>query len=356
MASHSWDDLYKTIRKGALPPAVYLFGLEEPLKDEAVQELLDRALDPGLRDFNLDIRSAGSLDPEDVVTLLTTLPMMADRRVVIIRDVESWHKRAKAKQAVLDCLDQPSPETLVILIQGAGDPEKAKSNDPDPDLARRTYAVNCDRLPFDRAARWLVKEAEKVGLVLAPDSVAHLVKALDAELGPLRAELGKLAGLAGSEPLTVEQVSAMLGIRHGETVPDWCEAVMDGHTGNAAAMLPHLLGQSGASGVKLVISLGQALVGTALARALRDEGKRGRALESAVFDTLKRLRLWGIDYRTSANQWSRWSEDWTLPRLQMGIQAAIDTDTALKATTLSDEAGLVTDLVMRLALPMQEAA
>lgn len=356
MASHSWDDLYKTIRKGALPPAVYLYGLEEPLKDEALQEILDQALDPGLRDFNLDIRSASTLDPEDVATLLTTLPMMADRRVVIIRDVESWNKRAKAKQAVLDCLEKPSPETILVLVQAAGSPDKPKSNDPDPDLAKRAYTVNCDRLPPDRAARWLVKEAEKVGLLLAPQAVTHLVKALDAELGPLRAELGKLAGLAGSEPLTVDQVSAMLGIRHGETVPDWCEAVMDGHTGKAAAMLGPLLEQSGNSGVKLVTVLGQTLVGTALARALRDDGKRGRALESGVFDTLKRLRLWGIDYRTASSQWSRWSADWTLPRLQAAIEAAIDTDTALKATTLSDEAGLVTDLVMRLASPMQEAA
>ncbi|MCL4865584.1 MAG: DNA polymerase III subunit delta [Gemmatimonadales bacterium] len=356
MAAHSWDDPYKTLRKGTLPAAIYLYGAEDPLKDDALDEILDRALDPGLRDFNLDTRSASSLDPEDVVTLLTTLPMMADRRVVIIRDVESWNKRAKAKSVVLDCLDRPSPETLVVLIQGAGDPEKAKANDPDADLAKRAYAVDCGRLPADRAARWLVKEAEKAGLALAPDAVTHLVKALDAELGPLRAELGKLAGLAGGEPLTVDQVSAMLGIRRGETVPDWCEAVMDGHTGRAAAMLPHLLGQSGNSGVRLVITLGQLLVGTALARALRDEGKRGRTLESAVFDALKRSRMWGFDYRTAASQWSRWSEAWTMPRLQAGIQAAIETDMALKATTLSDEAGLVADLVMRLALPMQEAA
>ncbi len=356
MAAHSWDDLYKTIRKGTLPPAVYLYGPEEPLKDEALQALLDLALDPGLRDFNLDTRSAASLDPDEVATLLTTLPMMADRRVVIIRDVESWNKRAKAKQAVLDALEKPSPETLVVLVQGAGSADKAKSNDPDPDLAKRTWAVNCDRLPADRAARWLAKEAEKLGLALAPETVTHLVKALDAELGPLRAELGKLSGLAGPEPLSIEQVSAMLGIRHGETVPDWCEAVMDGHSGRAATMLPPLLGQSGNSGVKLVIALGQALIGTALARAHRDDGKRGRALESAVFDTLRQLRLWGLDYRTAASQWSRWSEDWTMPRLRRAIQAAIETDMALKATTLSDETGIVADLVMRLATPMQEAA
>jgi len=350
MPSHSWDDLYKLIRKGTIPAAVYLHGSEDPLKDEAIQELLDRVLDPGLRDFNLDVRSAASLDTGDVATLLTTLPMMADRRVVIIRDVEAWTKRAKAKQAVLQGLEKPAPETLLILVQGAGEDE------PDADLARHAWSVDCGRLPPERAGKWLVKEAAKVGVSLAPAAVDHLVRALDASLGDLRAEVGKLAGLAGPEPLDVDQVSRLLGVRHGETIHDWRDAVMGGDAGRAALILPSLLAQPGVSGVKLVTLLGQALVGTALAAAHRQEGRRGRALEGAVLDSLKRTRVWGLDYREAAAQWCRWSERWTADRARAAIAAARDTDQALKDTTVSDEAGLLVDLVMRLALPLREAA
>lgn len=356
MPSHSWDDLYKAIRKGPLPAAVYLYGLEDPLKDDAVKELLDKALDKGLRDFNLDTRSASSLQPDDVATLLTTLPMMADRRVVIIRDVEAWNKKARAKQAVLDCLAKPSPETLLILVQNAGDPEKPKDNDPDPDLARHSYTVNCDRLPFDRAVKWVSRRAEEMGLAVAADALDHMVKVWECELGPLRSELEKLAGLAGGEPLTLEQVSASLGVRQGETVPDWRDAVMNGDTGQAVTMLPALLGQSGVTGVRLVTTLGTTLVGTAMARGLCDEGKRGRTLESAVFDGLKRARLWGIDYKATAAAWSRWAERWTAPRLQDAIRATIEADMALKDTTISNPTGILADLVMRLADPRKAAA
>lgn len=350
MPSRSWDDLYKAIRKGDLPVAVYLHGTEDPLKDEAIAELLDRALDPSLRDFNLDIRSAASLDPDDVATLLTTLPMMADRRVVIIRDVEAWTKRAKARQAVLRELASPAPETLLILVQGPG--EEA----PDAELARMAWTVNCERLPPERAARWLVKEAERVGLVLAPAAVEHLVKVLEADLGALRGEVGKLAGLAGGDPLSVEQVSQLLGVRHGETQQDWRDLVLNGEAGRAATLLPNLLAQPGISGVKLVTLVGQALVGTAMARALLDGGKRGRALESAVFDALRRARLWGLDYRTTASQWSGWAARWPAPALREAIAAALDADQALKTTTFSNDAGILTDLVMRLAEPLVEAA
>jgi DNA polymerase-3 subunit delta len=359
MRAHSWDDLYKTLRKGTLPPAVYLFGTEDPLKDEALQELLDRALDPGLRDFNLDSRSAASLDPDDVHTLLTTLPMMADRRVVVIRDVESWNKRARGKQAVLSWLARPTPETLLILIEAAPDPAKEKPAAADAELAQHAYAVNCERLPPDRAVRWVVKEAGKLGIELAPDAVEHMVTVWNAELGPLRSELGKLAGVAGltgGEPVSLERVSRFLGVRRGETLSDWRDAVMDGNAGRAATMLPRLLEQPGMSGVKLLNALGQALVGTALARALRDDGKRGRTLESAVFESLRRARLWGIDYRSTAAAWSRWSEGWTAERLRAGIAAATAADQALKETTISGDAGILTDLVLHLAPPARAAA
>lgn len=348
MPSHSWDDLYKTTRKGTLPAAIYLHGTEEPLKDEAVRALLEQALDPGLRDFNLDTRSAATLDADDVHTLLTTLPMMADRRVVIIRDVESWQKRAKGRQAVLRGLERPAPETLLILVQGAGD--------PDDELVRRSYAVDCARLPPDRAMAWVRRQAEQLGLALAPDAMEHMVKVWDAELGPLQAELAKLSGLAGGETITLERAVQFLGVRHGETLPDWRDAVMNGETGRAATMLPRLLEQSGVSGVKLLTLLGQALVGTALARALRDEGKRGRALESALFDAMRRLRLWGLDYRSTAAAWSRWSEGWTSPRLRQALAEATEADQALKQTTVSGEGGILTGLVLRLAERRQAAA
>ncbi|HET7471364.1 MAG TPA: hypothetical protein VFJ81_16900, partial [Gemmatimonadales bacterium] len=81
MPAQTYDALLRSLAKGELAPVYYLHGPEDILKDEAVEAILDRALEPGLRDFNFDQRSAGQLDPEAIFTLCTTLPMMATRRV-----------------------------------------------------------------------------------------------------------------------------------------------------------------------------------------------------------------------------------------------------------------------------------
>ena len=66
MPAHSLDVFLRSLPKGELAPVYYLHGPEDILKDEAIQAILNRALDPGLRDFNFDQRSAGQLDPEAI--------------------------------------------------------------------------------------------------------------------------------------------------------------------------------------------------------------------------------------------------------------------------------------------------
>ena len=131
-----FDAFSKQIKAGEIPPAIYLWGEEDVLKDEAVRAVLEHVVDPGLRDFNYDVRSAAQLDPDAVEALCTTLPMMADRRLVVIRDIEAWSKRARAKSAVVRYLEHPAPETVLILVQGAPPgrrPERSRCRPRPPD-------------------------------------------------------------------------------------------------------------------------------------------------------------------------------------------------------------------------------
>src|SRR5262245_45619185 len=150
MATATFDSFFKALRKGEVPAALYLHGPEEVLKEEALRELLERNVDAGLRDLKVDQRSAGTITPWEVDYLCNTVPMMADRRVVIIRDVEAWNRRAKAKAEVLRYLERPVPTTVLVLIQGGSD------DAADPELAKKALAVAAEPLPHDRAKKWLL--------------------------------------------------------------------------------------------------------------------------------------------------------------------------------------------------------
>jgi DNA polymerase III subunit delta len=357
MPKQTFDAFSRLVKSGEIPPAVYLYGEEDVLKDEAVRALLDRLLDPGLRDFNVDQRSAGQLDPESVETLCNTLPMMAERRVVIIREVEAWNKRARGKAALLRYLEKPAPETVVVLVQAAAPREDDRDkNEPDADLARLTCAVEVGRYAPKLAEKWLLKRAAEREITFEPDALEHFARVIDGDLGLARSELDKLAGLGAGAPVTLGQVTALLGVRHGETPADWGDAVLHDETARAARVLPHLLAQPGVSGVGLVTLLGAQLIGLGLARVQFDRGARGGALQRAVFDAILRVRPPRLDYKAAAERWSRLAERWPLSRVDAALAAALRADRRLKETSLSDDRGVLVDLVMQLAQATAGAA
>lgn len=351
MPSRTFDTLLRSLRRGEVAPAYYLHGPEDLLKDEAVRAVLDRALDPGLRDFNLDQRSAAQLDPEELYSLCRTPPMMAERRVVVVREVEAWKRKTKARGVAVHYLEKPSAETVLLLVQSAGDDKE------DKELARLTVAVACEPLTPDRSSRWVLHRAKSIGVVVEAEAAEHLVRAVGTSLAPLASELEKLASSSDGSPITADKVAQLVGVRHGETIFDWRDAVFDGSPGRAAQLLGPVLGQSGVSGVRLLTLLGTTLVALAGVRAAYDRNVRGARLEDTGFQLLRGTRLYGLlSWGEEARRWARWAPTWPADRIADALRAAVSADAALKATTISDERGVLMDLVLRMAAPEAEVA
>jgi DNA polymerase-3 subunit delta len=345
MAAHSLDTLLRSLKKGDLAPVYYFYGPEDVLKDEAVRTILELALEPGMREFNLDQRSAGQLDPEEVYSLCNTLPMLADRRVVVLREVEAWRRKTRGREEFLRYLQHPSQSTLVILVQGSTE------DGEDKELSQHSYSVRFEALSPSLAVKWVLRQAGRLGVNLEAAAAEHLVRAVGADLGALSSELGKLASLPADLPVTLEQVGSLVGVRHGETPLDWRSAIIQEQTGQAVSLLPIVLAQPGMSGVKLVTALGTSLIGLALTRSSYDKGLRGHALDDAVFKALLRNRPGGLlGYKEEIARWTAVVARWPAARLRAALRAALEADQALKNTTVSDERGVLTDLVLQLGV------
>jgi DNA polymerase-3 subunit delta len=351
MPSETFDSVLRSLKRGGIAPAYYLHGPADLLKDELVRGVVDQVLDPGLRDFNLDQRSAAQLDPEEIYSLCRTPPMMADRRVVVLREVEAWKRKTKSRSVALDYLAKPSPETVLLLVQGAGEEKE------DKDLARLAVAVACAPLSPERAARWVLHRAKGLDVTVEPDAAEHLVRAVGTDLGALASELEKLASAAAGTAITAGRVAELVGVRHGETMYDWRDAVFDGDAGRAARLLGPVLGQAGVTGVRLLTILGATLMGLGVVRAAYDRNVRGRQLEDVAFQLQKRVRVYYLlSWAEEARRWARWSPDWTPGRIRAALRAAVAADLALKSTMISDERGVLTDLVLRIGTPAVGAA
>src|SRR3982750_3560966 len=88
--------LRTALKDRTFAPAYYFYGEDDYLKNEELRRVIDAAVDPATRDFNFETLRGTDLDAETLGSIVGTPPMMAERRVVVIRDVHALKKDARA--------------------------------------------------------------------------------------------------------------------------------------------------------------------------------------------------------------------------------------------------------------------
>lgn len=324
----------KSLQRGEFERVYYFHGDDDFLKEQSVRELVAAAVDPSTRDFNLDIRAAAELDAETLGSLVGTPPMMAERRVVVVRDVAALRKDARV--ALDRYLKEPAPDVMLILVAPAG--EKAKV---DKALEARAATVEFAPLTGDRVPRWITHHVETVlGATITPEAAELLQQATGNELGALAAELDKLASYAGGGTIDEAAVGDVVGVRRGETLGDFLDRIAARDAAGALALLPHILAQPKTSAVSIVMALTTQMlaIGWGITRSRADYFellKSGKAFP---------MRPWG----EAARAWSAAERHWDDAAIDASLDALLAADIALKETRLSSDTQLLTNLVLAL--------
>jgi DNA polymerase-3 subunit delta len=246
------------------------------------------------------------------------------------------------------------PETVLVLIQSA--PRDDKDGKTDADLAKLTATVAFQPLPPERLRRWILHHAAREGLTLDDEGAELLRAAVGDDLAQIAAEITKLRSAVGAGSASADDVADLVGVRRGETVHEFVDAVTARRFGRAAEMVPHLLNAPGTSGVRLVSSLATALTGVALARALLDQGTAARSLSSQLFGAMQSARPMGLrKWGEEADRWARDAAQWTGEDCERALAELLRADRRLKAAAIGGEAEIVTDAILAIAGAAQAA-
>jgi len=329
--------LRAAIQDKQFAPAYYLYGEDEFLKEEAVRHLLDAAVDASTRDFNLDQRKGADLDAASLASLLAMPPMMAERRVVVVRDVSGLRKDARA--ALERHLQSPSPDILVVLTA----PADSKS---DKGLGELAVAVDCAPLTGAQVPKWIVSRAEKtLKTSITPGAVELLQDAVGSDLAQLAVELDKLASYAGASPIDEDAVAAVVGIRRDETPAQLLDAVAMRDATRALALLPGVMQQPKVAAVPLVMALTTQMLALAIgaARAIppaRQSGEYFTLLRSGSSNLT--LRAWG----EAVSAWTRAHAKWSRADLDHALEVLLTADVAIKQSRVSSEEQVLASAIL----------
>ena len=343
-------ELRRGIQQRTFERAYYFYGDDEYLKDEMLRQVVDAAVDPATRDFNLDVRRGTEIDAESLLSLLSTPPMMADRRVVVLKDAHALKKDARA--ALDRYLTAPSADVIAVLVTPAG----VKAN---ASLITHALAVAFEPLTGDRVPKWVVHHVTTVlKTTITPQAVDLLISAVGNDLPQLAAELDKLASYANGVPIDEDAVGDIVGVRRGETLGDLLDRVLDHDAPGALALVDHVLAQPKTTAVSVVMALTTQMMALGWARAARDRGYPAVGIERELFNVLKESgALTGRPWGEAVSAWSKAVAHWKMSELEAAIDALLAADYALKESRLSSDEQIVTSLVFTLCgVPRRAAA
>jgi len=351
MSASSLKTLRDAIKRRSFDGAYYISGEDEYQKDEAVRQLVEAAIDPSARDFNLDIRRAADLDAESLGVLLATPPMMADRRVVVLRDVGGLRK--EPRKVLEDYLRNPAPDLVLIMSATSG----AKA---DVGLSSSSTALEFDPLSGDRIPKWIAHHASTaLGVTITEPAIELLQAAVGNDLHQLSGELDKLASyVAGQDqPIGEEAVAAIVGVRRGETLSDLLDAVADRNAARALELIPHVLAQPKTTGVSVVMALSTQMLAISWGRAKLDEGFPRARLSQEYFNLLRETGAFtGRPWGSATAVWTRAADRWSRQSLDRALDSLLEADVALKESRVSSEEQLLASLLLSLCVGDVSAA
>jgi DNA polymerase-3 subunit delta len=341
----------KTALEKASFDRVYLFhGDDDYLKEDKIRALIDRATDPATRDFNLEILRAADVDAAAVSLALDALPMMAERRVIVLRDVTALKKDGRAVLARY--LEHPAADVVLVLVAAA-------ETKPDAALLERCATVEFKPLNDADLVKWASLHATSLGASVTAGAAHLLCGATGNDLALLAGEIDKLRSYTNGAEIDEAAVAAVVGVRHGETLADLLDAVAQRDAMPAIALLERVLSQPNTTGVSVVMALTTQTLAVGWAIAARARGLAQHRLESELFGLLKEnpSSLVGRPWGEAVKGWVRALRHWDDESVDRALSALLAADASLKDTRVSSEEQVLTSLLLAMSVvPAQRAA
>lgn len=207
---------------------------------------------------------------------LRTLPLLSDRKLVVVLDADAFVRRYRA--GLEDYVASPSASGVLVLICDSW-PKNTKLAKA---VAKVGHAASCEVPPVGKLPGWLVAYAKKrQGKALGMAVARKLVEFGGGELSNLCNDVDKLAVYVGDAAMiTEEDVEALIGQHRQEKVFGIVDAASSGDLAGAMTLWEQVLATDRDAPYRALGGLAWALRRLIDQRGARDRARLERHLAS----------------------------------------------------------------------------
>ncbi|HUI31905.1 MAG TPA: DNA polymerase III subunit delta [Candidatus Acidoferrales bacterium] len=184
----------------------FIHGDEDYFVSKASDLLIENAVEPGERSFNLDIFDGTETTSEAILSSMLSFPFVGARRLTLIRRFDKMDKKYRLDVAD-HILDLPDTNILCII---AG--EIKLSEEPYKKLSAVAETLTFNRLKGADLSEFVSETAASLGKELSAGAVELLIDFTGDSVGDLSAELEKLNLYVGDKKnVDIDDITAAVG-------------------------------------------------------------------------------------------------------------------------------------------------
>jgi DNA polymerase III subunit delta len=240
------DQALREAREQKLRSVYLLIGEERHLQSQLVSALREAVLSGGTPGLNEDQMVAGEASIDSILSAAKTLPMLAKRRLVLVRSLERWEPRGEAKndakeERQTEALDKlaeyakaPVPSTTLVLVASKLDSRRRLMA-----LAKKDgFLVSCEPLARHELPAYVDRAVRDRQCAIAPGLADFIAELAGPELGAVEDAVERVCLYVGQGGTVTEDAISECVIRvRPATVWELVGAVGRRDVGTALAAL-----------------------------------------------------------------------------------------------------------------------
>ena len=342
------EDILKKWRKSPPEPIWVFHGEEDFLRGELLREAMAIFVpDESTRPFNSDVLYGTETTIDQIISLARSFPMMAERRLIVVREAErvlrakpegnaSKGRKKQNDDPLLQYLGNPNPNTVLIFDL---DKFGARNQSPFKELAAKAQVVEFAMLKENEVVDWIRTRASAAGRKISVEAARLMTAYLGISLRTHANELEKLLSFSTGGEIGVGDVEQVVGASRENNVFELTKAIGAGNKPLAVSIALRLLDQGKDQRQFLFVMLSRFIEQLIIAREMSAKNENEKNIAEAIG------LFGGAAYfvKEIVQQARRYSRE----RLDLAMKAIVDAEAQTRRVSTNDEL-LIEKLVLSL--------
>lgn len=275
MRKSPYNELNDAIKNNDLPNVLLLFGKEKLLLDWAINEIKKSIISEAATNFDYQVFEGEKLDMNSLIESCETLPMLSDRRLVVLKDLSESDEEELLKYT------ENFPDSCILLIVNENIDKRKK-------FFKRTKSYELTTLTEPELKSFITNRLKKHELTAKSTIINKWIRYsgyLDANsdytLYDFDSDIEKVANYASAEELTWEDIFEVVGTNLESHIFTLLDAVSAGKSSDALLILDSLLSH-GENEYKVIHMLNSQLEIMLAVKEMQEDGLTSKQMADLI--------------------------------------------------------------------------